>query len=297
MEGVTDPRFREVVLVRHSAEVLGGAFTEFLRVTSLPVPPAIIRRHLGPRRFAMPVGLQLMGAEPGPVAETARRAVDAGAPVLDLNFGCPAKGALRGCAGSAVLDDPERLATLVRVCVDAVAGAVPVTAKIRAGIRDASTVEDLARAAEAGGAAMLTIHCRTREEGYQDAVDWTRIRRAVEAVKIPVCGNGGVTRHADLQRMRSETGCAFVMVGRAALADPWIFSGHRASREEAARFLLDYAAHLRGPRSGTVPASASRLKQLLSYWTAGDLVGDARKEWLREPDPATLIGRLEDVLR
>jgi len=291
MEGVTDPAFRDLVLARNAPAFLGGAFTEFARVVQQPLPRRVLRAHLGPRRFAQPVGLQLMGSDPAHVAESARRAEQAGAPLVDLNFGCPAKGALRGCAGSALLREPRAVEALVRAARDAVQ-AVPVTAKIRAGYDDDLLLEDLARAAEAGGAALLTVHCRTRAELYQDQVDWRRIARAVAAVRIPVCGNGGVRVHADLERLRRETGARFAMVGRAALGDPWIFGGRRATAGDAARFLLDYAAELAAAgvsRRGAL----GRVKQLLQHWTAGDLCGESRSEWLRESDPERLFARLE----
>ena len=96
----------------------------------------------------------------------------------------------------------------------------------------------------------------------------------VAAVSIPVCGNGGVTTHADLRRMRDETGCAFVMVGRGALADPWIFSGTRVSRGEAARFLLDYADAMRARARFPAGGILARLKQLFRYWNAGSLFAE-----------------------
>lgn len=293
MEGVTEPCFRDLVLERNPPEALGGAFTEFARVVTHPLPRRTLREHLGPRRFEAPVGLQLMGADLAAVEATAARAVEVGAPLVDLNFGCPAKGALRGCAGSAMLRDLPRLEATVAACVRAVAGAVPVTAKVRAGDTDASRVEEIARAAEAGGAALLTIHCRTRAEHYCEEVDWSRIARAVEAVSIPVCGNGGVNTHADLERMRRETGCALVMVGQAALGDPWIFSGARVDAREAARFLHEYGELLR-TRCGAAPRGrAARIKQLLRHWTAGGLIPEEeRTAWLRLQDPDELLTRL-----
>jgi len=296
MEGVTEPCFRDLVLERNPPEALGGAFTEFARVVTHALPRRTLREHLGPRRFEAPVGLQLMGADLEALAATAARAVECGAPLVDLNFGCPAKGALRGCAGSAVLRDLDRLTRTVEVCREAVGGAVPVTAKVRAGDTSADRVEDIARAAEAGGAALLTIHCRTRAEHYCEEVDWSRIARAVEAVSIPVCGNGGVGVHADLERMRRETGCALVMVGQAALGDPWIFSGTTVDRREAARFLHEYAELLRS-RCGAPPRGrAARIKQLLRHWTAGGLVPDEeRTGWLRLQDPRELLDRVAHI--
>src|SRR4030095_7959067 len=106
------------------------AFTEFVRVSTAPLPVHVMRRHLGPQRFDAPVGLQLMGADLGALAATARRAVAAGAPLVDLNFGCPAKGALRGCAGSALLKDPAALERVRRAVVLALPG-TPATATLR----------------------------------------------------------------------------------------------------------------------------------------------------------------------
>ena len=134
MEGVTDITFRDVVLERQSPEHLGGAFTEFLRVVDRPRKPRELREHMGPRRWPVPVGLQLMGASLEALEATARHAAELEVPVLDLNFGCPAKGALRGCAGSAQLKDAAGLERVVDRVVRAVEGRIPVTAKLRSGL-------------------------------------------------------------------------------------------------------------------------------------------------------------------
>lgn len=295
MEGVTEPCFRELVLARNPPRCLGGAFTEFFAVTTHAPGPARLRAHLGPLSSGRPVGLQLMGGNAALLAEAARAAEIARAPLVDLNFGCPTPGALRTCAGSALLREPASLERIVSAVARAIP-TIPLTAKIRAGFEDASRVEDLTRACEQGGASLVTVHCRTRAEGYREDVDWSRIARAVSAVSIPVCGNGSVKTHADLERMRRETGCAYVMVGRGALADPWIFAGKAVAREEAARFFLEYAERLRArgfPRSGV----AARVKQLLHFWTAGNLVGPERATWLREGNPDALLTRLSELAR
>ena len=291
MEGVTEPCFRGLVLERNPAGALGGAFTEFLAVVGHAAKGGRIREHLGERRFAAPVGVQMMGSDPDLLAETARRAVEVGAPLVDLNFGCPTPGALRTCAGSALLREPAAIERIV-AAVSRATGGTPTTAKIRAGFSDDLLLEDLARAAEQGGAAMLTVHGRTREEGYQESVDWRRIARAVAVTTIPICGNGGIRVHADLERIRRETGCAYAMVGRAALGDPWIFTGRKVGKEEAARFLLAYADALAAQGGFTAAGSAARVKQLLHFWTAGDLLGNDRRSWLRASEPSLLLDRL-----
>ena len=293
MEGVTAPSFRGHVLKRHSAADLGGAFTEFVRVVQGPVAKSEMRKHLGTELFPTPVGLQLMGRDLEGVRVSVGNAIDLGVPVVDLNFGCPAKGALRGCAGAAALKNPAGMEETVRTAVAGAEGRAPVTAKIRAGFDHAEAVEVLARAAEAGGAAMLTIHCRTRREGYCDEVDWTRIERAVNAVSIPVAGNGSAWEHSDLERMRRETGCAFVMVGRGALKSPWIFTDREISRQEAATFLIEYHDTLKD--LGARPKGAvGRVKQLLNYWTAGGLIQseEQRGVWMRETDFEAFEARL-----
>ena len=296
MEGVTAPSFRDLVLERHDPTALGGAFTEFVRVIDGPVSSKVLARHLGPRRFPIPVGVQLMGRDLAGVEGSARNARHLGVPVLDLNFGCPARGALRGCAGAAALREPASLEHTVAAAVRGVEGRIPVTAKIRAGFDHARDVEVLARAAEAGGAAMLSVHCRTRREGYCDEVDWTRIERAVNAVSIPVAGNGSVWSHADIERMRSETGCAYVMIGRGALKSPWIFSGRDVSRREAAKFLVDYARVLAG-RGAKPKGAVGCVKQLLGYWTAGALIRtqDERRRWLQRTDFDEFLAELEAI--
>lgn len=296
MEGVTESCFRDLVLRRNAAQHLGGAFTEFVRVSQTALGLASLKRHLGPERHSAPVGLQLMGSNTDLLAESARRAVQAGAPLIDLNFGCPAKGALRGCAGSALLDQPTRIEELVHACVQAIDG-TPLSAKVRAGGSDDSRLEEVSQAVEQGGASLLSVHCRTRDEGYTDSADWSRLARAVQAVSIPVAGNGGVTCHADLARMLKETGCSYVMVGRAALADPWIFCGHQASPAEACDFLIEYAELLVSRHGAAARKVSGRLKQLIRHWTAGALFTARRESWLKEVSSQALLQRLGQLRR
>lgn len=297
MEGVTEPCFRELVARRNCPATLGGLFTEFVRVSREPVSSLVLERHLGARSLAQPTGLQLLGANLDAMAESARRAEAAGAALVDINLGCPARRALRGRAGAAFLDDPAGVERLVA----AVAGAVekvPVSAKMRAGGDDDSRLEELAQAVEAGGADLLVVHCRTRAEKYTGNGDWTRLVRAVAAVSIPVAGNGGVNEHADFERLRAETGCAYAMAGRAALGDPWIFSGRSVTPAEAAEFLLEYADEMVRIRTMSLMGAAGRVKQLLQHWRAGGLVdeggdsGRTRRSWLAEKNPEHLFTRL-----
>lgn len=285
MEGVTDPCFRELLIAASGAEAVGATCTEFQRVTDRPLTAERLRAEL-PARGAPLVahGVQLMGNRMDAVAGSVAAAVAAGADFVDLNFGCPAPRVFSHCAGSALLADPPRLAALVRASVAAAAGAVPVTAKIRAGIADDRGLEDLARRIEDAGAAALTVHARLRIEGYEEPARWERIRRAKAAVAIPVIGNGGVADAAGVDAMFAETGCDAVMIGRGALADPWVFRSWVAERpggrepepgtEARLAWIADYASRMEA-RGATPTQALGRAKQALKAATVAGLLPPA----------------------
>ncbi len=228
MEGVTDRSFRRLIVAENPAAV-GAACTEFLRVSQTPLSAEQIVREWGQdEALAVPVGVQLMGNDADLIAESALRAAHLGAPFIDLNFGCPAPKVFQHGAGSALLCDRPLLEKIVAATVRA--SPVPVTAKIRSGIEADDEVEEIARCIEAAGAQLLTVHARLRQDSYRTAPDWSRIRRAVEAVEIPVIGNGSADSPAAIDAMLRTTGCAGVMVGRAAISDPWLFSRWRNQR-------------------------------------------------------------------
>lgn len=257
MEGVTDPCFRGLVIATSGPDALGAACTEFLRVTEHPLDPARVREQTAAHRWpGIALGVQLMGNRVAAVAASAAIAADAGADYVDLNFGCPAPRVFQHCAGSALLADPERLQALVRATVQACEGRVPVSAKIRAGIREDAGLEDVARRIEDAGAAALTVHARLRTDSYEVPAQWERIARAKQAVRIPVIGNGSAETPAQIERMRAETGCDAVMVGRGALADPWIFRALAARRRGEA-----WRAPGTGERLAWIRAYALRMEE------------------------------------
>ncbi|PNH05722.1 putative tRNA-dihydrouridine synthase, partial [Tetrabaena socialis] len=143
---------------------------------------------------------------------------------VDLNFGCPVRKITARGGGSALPLRPGLFARLVAAAVAGADGQVPVTVKMRVGLTpELSTALQAGRAAEAEGAAAITLHARTADQLYSPPVDWPAVRQLVEAVRIPVIGNGDVYEGADAVRLMAETGCAGVMVGRAALGRPWVF--------------------------------------------------------------------------
>jgi len=170
-----------------------------------------------------PLAVQLYGANPAQMAEAARIVVDRGAPIVDINMGCWVPKVVKKGGGAALLDEPCQAAAVVEAVVKAVP--VPVTVKVRTGVTACRpTAVPFARLAEAAGAAAIAVHARTAEQGFTGLPDWDVIRQVREAVSIPVLGNGDVTSAEEARRMVAQTGCHGVMIGRAALGQPWIFA-------------------------------------------------------------------------
>jgi tRNA-dihydrouridine synthase B len=222
MEAVTDLPFRTI------CEELGAAltFTEFLSAEALTRGAAKtlgrMRPSLGGRRFAV----QIFGREPEALARAAAMAVDVGAAIVDINMGCPAKKVTAGACGSALMREPALAAALVAGVRRAVPARIPVTVKHRAGWDDCSlNAPEFARSLVDAGAAMITVHGRTRAQGFSGSVRLAPIAevRAALPREIPVIGNGDVKDVDAYRRMKAETGCDGVMIGRGAMGNPWFF--------------------------------------------------------------------------
>lgn len=181
-----------------------------------------------------PLAVQLFGSVAEEIRDAAQLAQERGAAVVDLNMGCPVEKVVSRGAGAAMLQDPRKTGDLVRLLTRAVS--IPVTVKTRLGW-DGSRLDavELAPILEDAGVAALTIHGRTREGQFSGGVDLTGIRAVVQSVKtLPILGNGDVRDLRAARRMLSETGCAGVMIGRGALANPWVFQEIRAGLDGTA---------------------------------------------------------------
>lgn len=222
MEAVTDLPFR-TICEEHGAAL---TYTEFLSAQALTrgAAKATTRmwRSLGGRRFAV----QVFGREPEVMAQAAVMAVEAGASIVDINMGCPARKVTAGLCGSALMREPALAAEIVAAVRAAVPRTVPVTVKHRSGWDERSlNAGEFARAMVAAGAALITVHGRTRAQGFSGAVDLRPIAevRAALPGRIPVVGNGDVDSVADYLDMKAATGCDAVMIGRASRGNPWLF--------------------------------------------------------------------------
>lgn len=243
MEGLADSLLRDL-LTRVGG--FDGAVSEFVRVTASRLPLRTFGRICpelagGSRTPAgTPVFVQLLGSHPERMAESAAQLAELGPAGIDLNFGCPAPTVNRHGGGAMLLEDPALMARITTAVRGAVPSSIPVTAKMRLGVADTGKTLACAAALESGGIASLVVHARTKEQGYRPPAHWEWIARVREAVSVPVVANGEVWSEADYRRCRELTGCDDVMIGRGAVADPFlarrIRSGHTGAVDREAEW-------------------------------------------------------------
>jgi tRNA-dihydrouridine synthase B len=265
MEDVTDGAFRTV------CRGLGAVVcvTEFVGAEQVIADSALARRRARLAPGDRPTAIQIYGADPRLLLAAARIAADARPSFLDLNCGCWVPSVVGRGAGAAWLRDPAAMVEMARQIVAAVDLPVTVKTRIGWGPESAMPIVDLARRLEDAGIAALTIHCRTAAMGHRGTADWAWARRAREVVRIPVIVNGDVRTADDVIRALDETGCAGVMIGRAAIDHPWVFREARArlagglaaapdaaERRQVYRAILEASVAARGERAGV--ASAKR---------------------------------------
>ena len=218
MAGITDSVFRGLCAEQGAAMT----FTEMISAKGLFYENRNTQELLSLKYDCVPCGVQLFGSDPDIMAEQVRNPVLDEFAVIDINMGCPARKIVSNGDGSALLERPSLVYELIRAAVKN--AAVPITVKIRSGIDNTHiNAVEIARLAEQAGAAAITVHGRTREQGYSGKADLQIIREVKEAVKIPVIGNGDVQNGESALWMLKKTGCDGIMIGRAAFGNPWIF--------------------------------------------------------------------------
>jgi len=277
MEGLVDVHMR-TLLTRNRA--FDYCVTEFLRITNQLLPERVFTR-LCPEALdnwqtpsGTPVHLQLLGGEPQPMAENACRGVELGAPVIDVNFGCPSKFVCNSVGGSILLKDPNNLYRVLYAMRQAMPDHIPLTAKMRLGFEDKSLAIENAQAVEAAGASMLCIHARTKVEGYKPPAHWEWIAKVKEQVTIPIMANGEIWTIKDFDTCRQVSGCDDIMLGRGAVATPDLalqIKQRQLGEEYEAdtwkeqltdlQWMLDTTV-----QSGNIKFAADRMKQWLAFF-------------------------------
>ncbi len=199
--------------------------TEFVNVDELQSrkPAVKARQKLKYALAERPMTFQIYGHDEDRLVETAHRLQDLGPDIIDINMGCYVKGIAERGAGSGMLREPEKIAHVFSRLSRSLS--VPVTGKIRLGWDDVSrNYLAIAKILADNGASLIAVHGRTKAQAYKGEADWDAIAEVKQAVKVPVLGNGDVRTVADIARIQAHTGCDGVMIGRAAIGNPWIFA-------------------------------------------------------------------------
>lgn len=275
MEGVIDSPLRDLLTRLGSYDL---CVTEFLRVTDRLFPAKAFRRICPEIDYdsrtpaGTPVLLQLLGGDAQAMAENAHKACELGAHGIDINFGCPSRFVTRKDGGSILLQEPERVYEIVSSVRRAVPDSISVSAKVRLGYEDTSLALENANAVQIAGASFITVHARTRRDGYRAPARWEWLARIRESLTIPVVANGDIRSVADYWRCREISGCEAVMIGRGAVSCPDLGSQIRGSQQgqyrermawpEVETLLLELGEKMAIEREGR--HIASRLKQWLN---------------------------------
>jgi nifR3 family TIM-barrel protein len=278
MDGYSDWPFRSL------CRSLGSAmsYTEFVKSEDIVHLFRRVRAKMTYEESERPVTIQIYGDNPDVMLEAALIAQDLGPDIIDINMGCPAKTVVhRGC-GVGLMRTPEKIGQIFAKLTARLR--IPVTGKMRLGWDDCISYREVAHIVEDNGAALIAVHGRTKNQGYSGQANWDAIAEIKAMVKIPVIGNGDVKLVADIQRIKDHTGCDAVMIGRGAIANPWIFS--RMDREnvstkqvgEAMRQHLEKNVAFYGEEDG------ERLfrKHAMHYLGLHSLDREARKNILRK---------------
>ena len=313
MEGLTDPLMRRILT--QIATDLGRPYdwsvSEFIRVTQHVLPAHVFYKyvpelhHDAKTASGTPIHIQLLGSEAQLMAENAAYACELGAPAIDINFGCPAKTVNSHRGGSVLLDEPEVMYDIISAVRHAVPTHIPVSAKIRLGYTDSSRMDDIKAAIAASGADWLTIHARTKTQGYKPPAYWDKIQN-FNTLHIPVIANGEIWNAEHAQNCMVQSGTKHLMLGRGAVTRPDLIAqvdknqshqNHQNPENETPLLWEDLIAHqikfLEGAAKSDV-VLVGRYKQWLAMLTKG--YSEAKTVWddiKREKNKAVIIKALQ----
>jgi tRNA-dihydrouridine synthase B len=291
MDGYSDWPFRSL------CRGLGSAmsYTEFIKSEFL------VRafKRMEPRmRFdetERPVAIQIYGEDADEIVGAARLVQTKRPDIIDLNMGCPAKSVVHYGAGVGLMRTPVKAARILRRLTAALE--IPLTVKMRIGWDDCRTSVLLARVAEEAGAAAVAVHARTKEQGYGGEADWDAIAAVKAAVRIPVIGNGDVKTPADIERMKVHTGCDAVMIGRAAVGNPWIFARRDRSEvppdavREMVHLHLERSMQFYGPQKGLMIFR----KHAMQYMKLSCMPRYRRVQIIQQSEPEKFLALLDEA--
>ena len=301
MAGLTDSVFRRLI------KRLGGCglvMTEFTSAEGLTRNSLKSKRMLFYHEEERPVTAQLFGAEPSRLAEATRMVEDLGFDAIDLNLGCPAKKVVKACGGSALLRENKLLEEILKTI--RAATSLPFTIKIRAGWSETEIVSvQVGKMAEDIGINAIAFHPRTRVQGFSGHSDWNLIGELKAALKIPVIGNGDIVTPEDAFRMKRETGCDGVMIGRGALSNPWIFrqiyeleSGLPTTQPDVAAKYQLIKSYFQLLFEEETPGAIGKMKQFASWFTHAIPYGAAlRKSIFESQTESEVMDRIEEFFR
>ncbi|WP_201546035.1 tRNA dihydrouridine synthase [Psychrobacter immobilis] len=308
MEGLTDPLMRQI-LTQIAAD-LGRPYdwsvSEFIRVTQHVLPAHVFYKyvpelhHDAKTASGTPIHIQLLGSEAQLMAENAAYACELGAPAIDINFGCPAKTVNSHRGGSVLLDEPEVMYDIISAVRQAMPAHIPVSAKIRLGYTDSSRMDDIKAAIAASGADWLTIHARTKTQGYKPPAYWDKIQN-FNTLHIPVIANGEIWNSEQAQNCMAQSGTTHLMLGRGAVTRPDLIAQVDANNNDTemlkALAWQDLITHqikfLEGAAKSDV-VLVGRYKQWLAMLTKG--YSEAKIVWddiKREKNKAVIIKALQ----
>jgi len=291
MDGYSDWPFRSI------CRGLGSAmsYTEFVKVEHVLHSSRHTRAKLYFGEGERPVAFQIYGDDVDQIVQAALAVQELGPDIIDINMGCPAKSVASRGAGVGLMRAPLKIARLFRrlsTCLQ-----VPYTGKIRLGWEDRRTYKLVARIVEENGGSLIAVHGRTKEQNYGGRADWDAIAEVKAAVKIPVIGNGDVKTVADIERLKQHTGCEAVMIGRAAIANPWIFSGLEREQVPQEQVRETMRLHLARNVKFYGEEDGQRLfrKHAVQYLLMRQLTREDRKRILQVRPPAEFMALLEQI--
>ena len=298
MDGYTDSAMRRICR-RHGSAL---SYTEFISTQDYLHRPSFTQRRFTFHPEERPIVFQLLGEDLDILTKVALELMRYEPDVIDINMGCPQRGIVARGAGAGLMRTPDKVAQLFQRLSKILD--IPLTAKIRLGLDDESRNALLiARIVEENGGALLAVHGRTRQQGYHGAVDLDAMADICHALHIPVLVSGGVEAHSssmieDIQRIKAYTGCAGMMIGRAAIGNPWVFARRKREDIPISEVLNLMQTHLTWMLDlyGTPLGIISFRKHTTRYLAPYDIPRSAMLPLLTTESPQEYLGYLLDIL-